>query len=205
MDIRTSQLMVGFLGAEPWSEGMREEIEAKLGILALDIYGLSEVIGPGVSTECPHQAGLHICEDHFLPEIINPATGEVLPDGERGELVFTTLTKEALPIIRYRTGDITALNHESCACGRTLPRVSFLQRSDDLVNLGVVRVSTFELKEKLDDIRRPATVAGWQLRVGRQGYKPILRILIRPSAPVDETEVASDPEAAEAEAEPAAS
>ena len=152
-DIRSSQLKVGFFGAEPWSEGMREEIEAKLGVLALDIYGLSEVIGPGVSTECPFQEGLHICEDHFLPEVVDPDTGEVLPDGERGELVFTSLTKEALPIIRYRTGDITALNHEPCKCGRTAVRMEKVSgRTDDMIIVRGVNVFPSQVESVLLEI-----------------------------------------------------
>ena len=110
VDLRETSLRVGIFGAEPWSHEMRQELEAKTGLLAIDIYGLSEVIGPGVSVECEHQNGLHIFEDHFLPEIVDPATGEPLPYGENGELVITTLTKKALPVIRYRTGDITALH-----------------------------------------------------------------------------------------------
>ncbi|MBI4304805.1 MAG: phenylacetate--CoA ligase, partial [Chloroflexi bacterium] len=107
VDLRESELKVGFLGAEPWSYRMREEIEAKLGILALDSYGLSEIVGPGVAVECPQKQGLHIFEDHFLPEVVDTATGEPLPYGEKGELVITTLTKEGMPVIRYRTRDIT--------------------------------------------------------------------------------------------------
>lgn len=141
VDLRDTKLRVGFFGAEPWSEGMRQEIEERLGITALDIYGLSEVIGPGVSSECIHKCGMHIFEDHFLPEIINPATGEKLPYGETGELVFTSLTKEALPIVRYRTGDITSLNIEPCACGRTSVRMAKISgRTDDMIIVRGVNV-----------------------------------------------------------------
>lgn len=111
------KLRIGVFGAEPWSENMRREIERRLRIKAIDIYGLSEVIGPGVSFECEHQCGLHINEDHFIPEIIDPETLEVLPEGELGELVFTTITKQGLPLIRYRTRDLTRLNYGECACG----------------------------------------------------------------------------------------
>ncbi len=128
------KLKAGVFGAEPWTENMRREIEEKLRIKAIDIYGLSEVIGPGVASECQCQEGLHINEDHFYPEIIDPETLEVLPDGSMGELVFTTITKEGLPLIRYRTRDLTRLNRERCKCGRTLVRMNkCLGRSDDML------------------------------------------------------------------------
>jgi len=128
------KLRVGVFGAEPWTEKMRIEIESKLNIKAIDIYGLSEVIGPGVASECMAQDGLHINEDHFYPEIIDPETLEVLPPGATGELVFTTLTKEGLPLIRYRTRDLTRLNYEKCSCGRTMVRMDkCLGRSDDML------------------------------------------------------------------------
>ncbi len=128
------KLRVGVFGAEPWTENMRREIEDKLRIKAIDIYGLSEVIGPGVASECLIQEGLHIFEDHFYPEIIDPLTLEVLPAGSTGELVFTTLTKEGLPLIRYRTRDLTRLHYEKCRCGRTLVRMEkCLGRSDDML------------------------------------------------------------------------
>ncbi|MBP1669484.1 MAG: phenylacetate--CoA ligase, partial [Bacteroidetes bacterium] len=128
------RLRVGVFGAEPWTENMRREIEGKLSIKAIDIYGLSEVIGPGVASECLLQKGLHINEDHFYPEIIDPDTLEVLPPGTSGELVFTTITKEGLPLIRYRTRDLTRLNYEKCNCGRTLVRMEkCLGRSDDML------------------------------------------------------------------------
>jgi len=130
-------IRVGVLGAEPWSEAMRKEIEKVWGMTALDIYGLSEIIGPGVAQECEGKCGLHIWADHFLPEIINPETGEVLEEGKEGELVITTLTKEALPLIRYRTGDIVSITYEKCpACGRTAPRISKIKgRKDELLNI----------------------------------------------------------------------
>jgi phenylacetate-CoA ligase len=128
------KLKIGVFGAEPWTENMRKEIEQKLNIKATDIYGLSEVIGPGVASECCEQNGLHIFEDHFYPEIIDPETLEVLPEGSMGELVFTTLTKEGLPLIRYRTHDLSRLNYQKCECGRTLVRMSkCLGRSDDML------------------------------------------------------------------------
>ncbi|HWU39807.1 MAG TPA: phenylacetate--CoA ligase, partial [Candidatus Acidoferrum sp.] len=129
------RLKCGLFGAEPWTEGMRREIERKLHISALDIYGLSEVIGPGVASECIEEKhGLHVFEDHFIPEVINPNTGKPLPFGEAGELVFTTLTKEALPLIRYRTGDLGTLTEEPCRCGRSTVRLTRLSgRRDDMV------------------------------------------------------------------------
>jgi phenylacetate-CoA ligase len=149
-DLRQSKLRVGFFGAEPWSEHMCQQIEERLGITTIDIYGLSEVTGPGVSSECMHRCGLHIFEDHFLPEIIDPATGERLPFGERGELVFTTLTKEALPVIRYRTGDITRLMAEPCACGRTTVRMSKVSgRTDDMIIVRGVNVFPSQIESVL--------------------------------------------------------
>jgi phenylacetate-CoA ligase len=128
------RLRVGVFGAEPWTENMRREIEDKLRIKAIDIYGLSEVIGPGVASECLVQEGLHINEDHFYPEIIDPVSLEVLPPGATGELVFTSLTKEGLPLIRYRTRDLTRLTYEKCRCGRTMVRMEkCLGRSDDML------------------------------------------------------------------------
>ena len=128
------KLKAGVFGAEPWTENMRKEIEAKLKVKAIDIYGLSEVIGPGVAYECDEQEGLHVNEDHFFPEIIDPDTLEVLPEGSLGELVFTTITKEGLPLIRYRTRDLTRLNYSKCKCGRTLVRMDkCLGRSDDML------------------------------------------------------------------------
>ena len=150
IDLRETNLRVGFFGAEPWSDEMRKEIEARIGLTALDIYGLSEIIGPGVSSECMHQCGLHICEDHFLPEIINPTTGDPLPNGEMGELVFTTLTKEALPVIRYRTGDMTTLDIEPCACGRTAVRMAKISgRTDDMIIVRGVNVFPSQIETAL--------------------------------------------------------
>jgi phenylacetate-CoA ligase len=141
----------GIFGAEPWSENMRAELEETLNIIAVDIYGLSEVMGPGVAIEC-HEAkkGLHIFEDHFIPEIINPNTGEVLPYGETGELVFTSITKEAFPIIRYRTRDITSLNPEPCICGRTHIRMKRVSgRSDDMLIIRGVNVFPSQIESVL--------------------------------------------------------
>jgi phenylacetate-CoA ligase len=153
VDIRELPLRVGILGAEPWSNSMRKEIENKLNIDAMDIYGLTEVIGPGVSIECEQKDGLHIFEDHFIAEIIEPDTGEQLPYGERGELVFTSLTKEAFPIIRFRTKDITSLNVESCGCGRNLVRMARVSgRTDDMLIIRGVNVFPSQIESVLMDI-----------------------------------------------------
>jgi phenylacetate-CoA ligase len=149
-DIR---LKAGIFGAEPWTEEMRRDIESKLGIKAYDIYGLTEISGPGVSFECEEQRGMHINEDHFLAEIIDPDTGEVLPEGEEGELVFTSLDKEAFPLLRYRTRDLTVLTREKCSCGRTHIRMMKPKgRSDDMliirgVNVFPSQIETVLLKE----------------------------------------------------------
>jgi len=150
VDFRELPLRIGILGAEPWSDSMRREIESKLNIEALDIYGLTEVMGPGVSIECGQKDGLHIFEDHFIAEIINPDTGEPLPYGEIGELVFTTLTKEAFPVIRFRTKDITSLNPEPCKCGRTLARMTRVSgRSDDMLIIRGVNVFPSQIESIL--------------------------------------------------------
>ncbi len=144
------KLKVGVLGAEPWTENMRREIERNLGIKAIDIYGLSEIIGPGVSFECEYQCGLHINEDHFIPEIIDVNTLEVLHPGELGELVFTTVTKEGLPLIRYRTRDLTRLNYETCSCGRTLVRMDKCTgRSDDMLIIRGVNLFPSQIESAL--------------------------------------------------------
>lgn len=153
VDIKSLPLKVGFFGAEPWSFRMRDEIENTLDLLAIDIYGLSEIIGPGVSVECPEKKGLHIFEDHFLVEVVNPETGEPLPYGERGELVITTLTKEAAPVLRYRTRDITSLNPELCACGRTLVRMNKVTgRSDDMLIIRGVNVFPSQIESVLLEV-----------------------------------------------------
>ena len=169
MDVTALPLRVGVLGAEPWSEAMRRDIEHKWNIKACDIYGLSEIIGPGVSCECVEaQAGLHICDDHFLPEIIDPETGEPLPDGEIGELVITTLTKEAMPLIRYRTGDITRLNPEPCICGRTSVRMDRVSgRSDDMLIIRGVNVFPSQVESVL--LMSPQVEPHYQLFVSRKG------------------------------------
>ncbi len=150
IDVRDLPLKVGIFGAEPWTMEMRERIEKNSGIEAFDIYGLSEIIGPGVGIECNKHDGLHIFEDHFYPEIIDPDTGEVLPDGETGELVLTTLTKQAMPMIRYRTRDITRIISEPCGCGRSLRRIARISsRSDDMFIIRGVNVFPSQIESAL--------------------------------------------------------
>lgn len=155
IDFGNLKFRSGIFGAEPWSEEMRGEIERKLHLSAVDIYGLSEVLGPGVSIECLEaKNGLHIAEDHFIPEIIDPKTGEVLPDGETGELVFTSITKEAFPVIRYRTRDITSLDRQPCICGRTHVRMKKVSgRSDDMLIIRGVNVFPSQIESVLMDIQ----------------------------------------------------
>jgi len=165
VDPRSTKLRIGVLGAEPWTEEMRREIESRWGINAIDIYGLSEVIGPGVSIECEEaKSGLHIFEDHFIPEIIDPDTQEVLPHGEYGELVITTITKEAFPLLRYRTRDITRLIPEPCICGRTLIRMDRVKgRTDDMLIIRGVNVFPSQIEEII---------------VGTEGVEPHYMIIV---------------------------
>ncbi len=150
ISIKDLPLRVGIFGAEPWTFEMRARIEAEAGIKAYDIYGLSEIVGPGVGIECSAQDGLHIFEDHFYPEIIDPDTGEVLPDGTTGELVLTTLTKQAIPMIRYRTRDITKIMTEKCTCGRTIRRIEKINtRSDDMMIIRGVNVFPSQIEAAL--------------------------------------------------------
>jgi phenylacetate-CoA ligase len=169
-------LEIGVFGAEPWTEEMRRHIERTLGITALDIYGLSEVLGPGVAMECTEgRNGLHIWEDHFLPEIVDPASGEQLPDGRFGELVITTLSKEAMPVIRYRTGDITALFAEPCRCGRTHRRMARVAgRTDDMLIVRGVNVFPSEIERVLMEV--PDLAPHYQIVVDRQGALDTLEV-----------------------------
>ena len=147
------KLKTAICGAEPWTEKMRLEIEKRLHVSAHDIYGLSEVMGPGVACDCDYHAGLHVCEDHFYPEIVDPKTLKGVPDGETGELVFTTLTKEGLPLIRYRTKDLTSITHEQCECGRTSARISrFKGRSDDMLIIRGVNVFPSQVEAALINV-----------------------------------------------------
>jgi phenylacetate-CoA ligase len=151
IDFRQLKLRVGIFGAEPWSDAMRGEIEAKLNLSAIDIYGLSEIMGPGVAIECQEaKQGLHIWEDHFIPEIIDPESGEVLPAGAKGELVITTITKEGIPLLRYRTRDITSITYEPCICGRSHARISRMSgRSDDMLIIRGVNVFPSQIESIL--------------------------------------------------------
>ncbi len=172
------KLKCGIFGAEPWSESMRKEIERKLKIAALDIYGLSEVIGPGVSCECIEEKhGLHVFEDHFIPEIIDPKTGKVLPYGEIGELVFTTVTKEAFPLIRYRTRDLSRLTLTPCACGRTLVRMDRISgRTDDMLIIRGVNVFPSQVESVLMTIE--GVEPHYQLIVTREGSLDVLEVQV---------------------------
>jgi phenylacetate-CoA ligase len=178
VDPSSLRLKCGLFGAEPWSESMRGEIEKKLRISALDIYGLSEVIGPGVASECiDEKRGLHVFEDHFIAEIIDPSTGKVLPYGETGELVFTTITKEAFPVIRYRTRDISRLDPTPCACGRTHVRMDRISgRTDDMLIIRGVNVFPSQIESVL------MTVEGiephYQLIVSREGSLDVLEVQV---------------------------
>ncbi len=179
----------GIFGAEPWSENMREEIEEKLNLTAVDIYGLSEVMGPGVAMEC-HEAqnGLHIFEDHFIPEIINPDTGEVLPYGETGELVFTSITKKAFPVIRYRTRDITSLNIEPCECGRTHVRMNRVSgRTDDMLIIRGVNVFASQIESVLMETKD--VEPHYQLVVDREGSLDMLTVNVEVNETIFSDEV----------------
>ena len=171
------KLKAGVFGAEPWSEAMRNEIERRLGILAIDIYGLSEVIGPGVASECPCKCGLHVQEDHFIPEIIDPETEEVLPPGSTGELVFTTITKEGLPLIRYRTRDISSLDYSACACGRTTVRMSKVSgRTDDMLIIRGVNVFPSQIESVLLDMGE--TAPHYQIIVDRVSNLDVMEVWV---------------------------
>ncbi|XQE78059.1 phenylacetate--CoA ligase PaaK [Streptomyces microflavus] len=173
VDPRTTSLKVGIFGAEPWTEAMRREIEDRFAIDAVDIYGLSEVMGPGVAQECVEtKDGLHIWEDHFYPEVVDPFTGEVLPEGEEGELVFTSLTKEAMPVIRYRTRDLTRLLPGTARNFRRMEKVT--GRSDDMVILRGVNLFPTQIEEIV--LRTPAVAPHFQLRLTRQGRLDALTV-----------------------------
>jgi len=190
MGIKPSELKLraGIFGAEPWSENMRREIEKKLEIEAYDIYGLSEIMGPGVAIECPYKKGLHIADDHFMAEIIDPLTGEVLPDGSHGELVITTINKEALPLIRYRTRDLTTLDRNICDCGRTHTRMhKVLGRSDDMVIIRGVNVFPSMVESVLLNI--PGVEPHYLLIVDRKGNLDQLEIQVEVSEKLFSDEV----------------
>jgi phenylacetate-CoA ligase len=178
VDFRDFKFKAGIFGAEPWSERMRDEIEKKLNLKAMDIYGLSEIIGPGVSVECIEaQNGLHVFEDHFIPEIIDPETEEVLPYGTPGELVFTTITKEAFPVIRYRTRDISILYPEPCRCGRTIVRMGRVRgRSDDMLIIRGVNVFPSQIESVIMEF--DGIEPHYQLVVDRQGRLDTLTVRV---------------------------
>jgi len=176
MDPRKSSWEIGVFGAEPWSESMRHEIEDKWNMLATDIYGLSEIIGPGVAQECAYKDGLHIFSDVFYPEIIDPATGEAVPEGASGELVITTLTKQAIPLIRYRTRDIVSITHQKCICGRTSPRISKIKgRTDDMIIIRGINVFPSQIEHVLLSV---------------EGVQPHYQIIVdRKAGRLDEIEI----------------
>jgi phenylacetate-CoA ligase len=185
VDLRKSSLAIGVFGAEPWSEAMRAQLEARLGVKAMDVYGLSEIMGPGVAVECEAQDGLHGWEDHFLFEVIDPQTGAPLAEGEAGELVITTLTKKALPMIRYRTRDITRLTRARCACGRTHVRLQRITgRNDDMLIIRGVNVYPSQIEAVL---------------LGLPGIEPHYQLVLERRGSMDELtiEVEGQPEAAE--------
>jgi len=175
VDLRASRLEIGLFGAEPWSEAMRREIEARLGLKAIDVYGLSEIMGPGVAVECEAQDGLHGWEDHFLFEIIDPDTGQPVPEGEAGELVITTLTKQALPMIRYRTRDITRVSTARCACGRNHLRLQRITgRNDDMLIIRGVNVYPSQIEAVL---------------IGLEGIAPYYQLVVERRGSLDELTV----------------
>jgi phenylacetate-CoA ligase len=176
IDFRDLKLRVGIFGAEPWSEAMRAEIEAKLNLSAVDIYGLSEIMGPGVAIECSEaKCGLHIWEDHFIPEIIDPVSGQRLAEGERGELVITTITKQGIPLIRYRTRDITSITFEPCICGRTHARITRMSgRSDDMLIIRGVNIFPSQIESVL---------------VGIEGVEPHYLLIVERTDNLDTLEI----------------
>ncbi|HZJ85131.1 MAG TPA: phenylacetate--CoA ligase, partial [Syntrophomonadaceae bacterium] len=190
MGVKPEELKLnsGIFGAEPWSEGMRAEIEKSLQIDAYDIYGLSEIIGPGVAIECSYKSGLHIAEDHFIVEIIDPISGNVLAEGEQGELVISAVTKEALPLLRYRTGDLTSITTDLCSCGRTHVRMQkVLGRSDDMVIIRGVNVFPSMVESVLLQI--PGVEPHYLLIVDRKGTLDILEVQVEVSEEVFSDEV----------------
>jgi len=182
------KLRFGIFGAEPWTEAMRDEIQKRLPIKALNIYGLSEICGPGVASECLEQGGLHMYDDHFYPEIIDPATGKVLPDGEKGELVITTLTKKGIPLIRYRTRDLTRIIPGECACGRTHPRLDrIMGRTDDMLIIRGVNVFPSQIEEVLISIEEASP--HYQLIVERLHNLDVLTVKVEVNEKVFSDEI----------------
>jgi phenylacetate-CoA ligase len=187
IDLAELDLERVIIGAEPFTDPMREEIEEALGVTAIDVYGLSEIIGPGVSIECEHaQDGLHLWEDHFYPEVVDPETGEVLPEGEEGELVVTSLTKQAFPMIRYRTGDMTRLNYDTCECGRTMVRMDNVTgRADDLLIVRGVNVYPSQIEEVMVDIAEVAP--HYRIDLYRDGNLDTLELTVEHAPDYDDT------------------
>jgi len=174
-DLSQLTLRTALLGAERWGEGMRGRVEGRLGLSAVDNYGVSEVLGPGLSFECPMKQGLHVNEDHFLVEVVDPGSGEVLPVGEEGELVFTSLTKEAVPVVRYRTGDLARLSAKACACGRTLVRHSRVTgRTDGMLKVRGVNIFPAQIERVLEEV---------------EGTHPQFQIILDEKASLDQMEV----------------
>lgn len=188
IDIKALGMKAGFFGAEPWSENMRQDIQKKLGLKAYDIYGLTEIIGPGVANECEEQNGLHFFEDHFYPEIIDPETGKILADGEKGELVITTLTREGTPLLRYRTSDITYIMTECCPCGRTLRRIHRLfGRNDDMLIIRGVNIFPSQVEEILLGIE--GVEPHYQIVVDRKGQLDSLEVHVEVNAAIFSDEI----------------
>ena len=177
VEMKSLKLKSGLFGAEPWTNEMRRNIEKQMHLSAIDIYGLTEVIGPGVSSECQEKNGLHVFDDHFYPEIIDPETLEPLPEGEMGELVFTTMTKEAFPVIRYRTRDITRLTSEPCPCGRTSYRMERVSgRSDDMLIIRGVNVFPTQIESVL--LTMEETEPHYHIHVYREGNLDLIEVQV---------------------------
>ncbi len=180
---KSLRLRVGFFGAEPWTEGMRQALEGRLHLMALNIYGLSEVIGPGVAVECPKRSGMHVAEDHFLAEVVDPTTLEPVAPGQTGELVFTTLTKEAIPLLRYRTRDLTTIDRTVCKCGRTLVRIGRITgRSDDMLIIRGVNVYPSQIEHALTQMA--GVEPHYLLVVRREGSLDTLEVRVEATASV---------------------
>jgi len=188
IDVRSLPLRVGVFGAEPWSEGMRDQIEEVMGIRAIDIYGLSEVMGPGVASECVHRNGLHVFEDHFIIEVIDPETMEPVRDGEQGEVVFTTLTKEGIPVIRYRTRDISRIVPGECACGRTFRRMERVTgRTDDMLIIRGVNVYPSQIEQVLMGI--PGVAPHYQVVLDKRGSMDTVEVQVEVSPDLEFDEI----------------
>ncbi|MHB1324388.1 MAG: phenylacetate--CoA ligase family protein [Coriobacteriia bacterium] len=193
IDPQELPLRAGILGAEPWSVSMRAQIEQMLGITAIDIYGLSEVLGPGVAAECIHQCGLHVNEDHFIIEIVDPVTLRPVPDGQTGEVVFTTLTKEGIPVIRYRTRDISRIIPGECACGRTFRRLERITgRTDDMLIIRGVNVFPSQMEQVLGGI--PGVAPHYQVVLSKRGSMDHVEVHVEvgPDVPFDEVKTLED-------------